>query len=165
MLLSQIPNNPKTLEISNSFIIVTIKLSKQNTISQLKSVSTETPKFPTLVMLLSQILNNPKTLEISNSFILVTIKLSKQNTNSQLKSVSTETPKFPTVVMFLSQIPNNPKTLEISKQIPYNRNSQKVDSFCAPHPFFKTQMPTNPKLYRNHKKMNEKDIHLLFRFG
>jgi hypothetical protein len=65
MLLSQIPNNPKTLEISNSFIIVTIKLSKQNTNSQLNSVSTETPKFPTVVMFLSQIPNNPKTLEIS----------------------------------------------------------------------------------------------------
>jgi hypothetical protein len=40
------PQNPKTLEISNSFITITIKLSKQNTNSQLKSVSTETPKFP-----------------------------------------------------------------------------------------------------------------------
>jgi hypothetical protein len=33
--------------------------------------------------------------------------------------------------MLLSQIPNNPKTLEISKQILYNRNPQKPDSYCA----------------------------------
>jgi hypothetical protein len=80
--------------------------------------------------------------------------------------VSTETPKFPTVVMFLSKIPNNSKTLEISKQIPYNWNPQNLDSYYAPTHSSKPKCrQTLNYIEITKKKMNEKDIHLLFRFG